>query len=298
MNKQGHLRAGAATFAMLVFLAGCRSQSEVPPPAPVPKSPAPDFDAEIARASELKRPMLVLITESGKSGAEDSAQRLLDSSNLGSNTDRIVSVLLDLRVSRNRATAARFHVVETPVLLCLSPKGVIVSRDEKPLTKDLVLKRIDEVGPQAVELDAKLAMLEDPVIKNATDAKAQLALADFLQGQQNKREAIPHLALVARSDTADPAPRIRAWVDLARAHLWIAEPEKARHEAEALIAVWGPKAPDARAGGKLVLGSQDAKANRTALARREFEEAIAAAPDSVYARQASDELARLPKEEK
>ena len=53
-------------------------------------------------------------------------------------------------------------------------------------------------------------ILEVPVIKNATDVKARLALAGFLQGRQDMREAIPHLASIARSDTADTALRIRA----------------------------------------------------------------------------------------
>jgi hypothetical protein len=298
MIQQWHQRTGAVTLAILVLFAGCRTKSEVPASIPVSSAAAPDLDAAIIQASDTKRPMLVLIVESGKSDADDEAQQLLDAANLGSNSDHIVAVLLDRSVSRNRATAARFHVSETPVLFCLSPKGVIISRDEKPLSMDLVRKRIDEAGPRAVELDAKLALLEEAVAQNATDTTAQLALADFLREQQNMREAIPHLTVVAHSETAATPLRIRAWVDLARAHLWIAEPEKGRHEAEALIAVLGPKAPEAQAGGKLVLATQDAKANRTALARQEFKEATAAAPESVYAREAGEGLARLPKEEK
>jgi hypothetical protein len=244
--------------------------------------------------------MLVLITESGKSDADDSARNLLDAPNLGGKANEIVPILLDLRTSRNRATAARFHALETPVLFCLSPRGVIISRDEKPLTKDLVLKRIDEAEPRARELDAKLAMLEAPVIKNGDDVNARLALAGFLQERQNMREAIPHLASVAHSDSdkLKPELRIRAWVDLARAHYWTAEPEKGRHEAEDLIAAWGARIPEARAGANLVLAGQDARAKRTARARQEYEKAIAAAPDSDYARQARDELAKLPEEEK
>jgi len=103
---------------------------------------------------------------------------------------------------------------------------------------------------------------------------------------------------VARSESANPARRIRAWVELARAHLWIAEPEKGRHEAEDLIAVLGPKAAEARAGGNLVLGLQDANAKRFAVARRELEAAIAAAPESDYAKQAAEAIAKLPGEGK
>ncbi|WP_165223978.1 hypothetical protein [Aquisphaera insulae] len=256
----------------------------------------PDLDGEIARAGELRRPLLVLIAESSKSDADDAARGLLDASNLGSEADRLVPVLLDLRASRNRAMAARFHALETPVLLVLSPGGVVVSRDEKPLTRELVLRRIDEGRLRAGDLDARLALLEAPVTKDGADLKARIALAEFLQGRQNLREAIPHLAAVAHADAADAALRVRAWVDLARAHLWIGEPEKGRHEAESLIA-WGAKAPEARAGGELVLATQDAKAGRTARARQEFQAAIAAAPESDYARLARDGLARLPKGE-
>jgi hypothetical protein len=294
--KRIHLRPGSFCFAILILCAGCGSPGEDSPSAPAAVA-TPDLDAEIARATELDRPMLVLVTESGKSDADDSARGLLDTSNLGSDTNRVVSVLLDLRASRNRATAARFHALETPVLFCLSPRGIIISRDETPLSKALVLKRIGEAESKARELDAKLAMLEKPVLKNGDDVKAQLALAEFLKNQMNMRESIPHLASVAHSDMSDPAVRIRAWVDLARAHYWTAEPEKGRHEAENLIAAWGAKVPEARAGGNLVLAGQDARAKRTARARKEYEEAIAAAPDSDYARQARDELASLPEEE-
>jgi hypothetical protein len=262
----------------------------------LPNAAAPDLDAEIARASEDKRPLLVLVTELGKSGADDDAHAILESSHLKNKTQSVGYVLLDLNVSRNRATAARFHVIDTPLLVCLSPKGVIVSRDEKSLTKDLVLKRIEELGPKAVELDAKLATLRETVVNNSSDFKAQLALADFLRERQNLREAIPHLAAVAHAETAETALRIRAWVDLASAHLWVAEGEKCRHEAEDLIAVLGAKNPEAQAGGKLCLALQDLRGKRTALARQGFLAAIAAAPGSDYAKEASEELARLPKE--
>jgi hypothetical protein len=85
---------------------------------------------------------------------------------------------------------------------------------------------------------------------------------------------------------------------MARAHLWIGEPEKARHEAKDLIATLGPTASEAIAGGNLVLGLQDITAKRYELARREFQAAIAAAPQSAYAAAAADELANLPKESK
>ena len=86
--------------------------------------------------------------------------------------------------------------------------------------------------------------------------------------EQNMREAIPHLASVAQSETVDTTLRIRAWVDLARAHLWIGEAEKGRHQAEALIAEWGHRKPEGLAGGKLVLASHDARGKRIARARQ------------------------------
>ena len=92
--------------------------------------------------------------------------------------------------------------------------------------------------------------------------------------------------------------RVQAWVALARAHLWIAEPEKGRHAAKDLIAVLGPKTPEALAGGDLVLGLQDTNGKRTSLARAEFEAAVSAAPNSIFAQQAAEALAQLPQERK
>jgi hypothetical protein len=261
-------------------------------------APTPDLDAEIARASILRQPILILVTESGQSHADDRARTLFENVAVKSKGESIVPVLLDLSVSRNRAMAARFHITNTPLLLGLSPMGLIVTRDQKPLTKELVRNRINDLAQRAQELDAKLALLEDAAARNGNDPTAQLQLADFLLSHQNAREAIPHLAAVAGSEAADPARRVRAWVELARAHLWIAEPEKARHEAEDLIAALGPKIAEARAGGNLVLGMQDANAKRMAVARQELDAAIAAAPESEYARQAAEALAKFPGEGK
>jgi hypothetical protein len=258
----------------------------------------PDLDAEIARASNLRQPILILVTESGQSQADDRARTLFETFAFKGKGESIVPVLLDISVSRNRAMAARFHVTNTPLLLGLSPMGLIVTRDQEPLKKELLRNRINDVAQRAPELDAKLGLLEASTAKDGNDATAQLELADFLLSQQNAREAIPHLAAVARSEAADPALRVRAWVELARAHLWIFEPEKGRHEASDLIAVLGPTMPEARAGGNLVLGMQDANAKRIAVARRELDAAIAAAPESEYAKQATVALAKFPGEGK
>jgi hypothetical protein len=280
---------GAMIVAATAFLAGCRAA-----PSAVPISPAtPDIDFEIARASAVRQPLLLLVTESGLSPADDAARSLFQSLAARGNFDRAIPVVLDLSASRNRATATRFHATNSPLLFCLSPRGLIVTRDQPPLTKNIILRRLDEVAREAPELDARLALLEAAAEKTR-DSAAELALANFLFAQRNAREAIPRFKAVARSEAADPALRLRAWVDLVRAHFWIAEPEKGRHEAESLIATLGPKTPEARAGGELVLGLQDATGKRFALARREFEEAIAAAPQSAYAKQAAQALAELP----
>ena len=106
------------------------------------------------------------------------------------------------------------------------------------------------------------------------------------------------LAAIAHAETADVHLRVTAWAALARAHLWIAEVEKGRHAANDLLATLAAKTPEALAGAKLVYGLLDARSKRTALARQEFTAAIAAAPQSSFAKEAAEELAKLPHEEK
>jgi hypothetical protein len=289
---------GAVILAGLALLAGCRSASDHAAPGLMPAASAVDLDTHLARASQLRLPILVLVTESGLSQADDHARAVFETATAKGKNSGIEHVLLDVSISRIRAESARFHVTNTPLLLCLTPKGLIVTRDQRPITKELVLDRIAEVVQRAPGLDAKLALLENAAAKNGNDAAAQLELADFLLAQQNARESIPLLASVARSESADTTQRVRAWVELARAHLWIAEPEKGRHEAQELMTVLGPKSMEAYAGCYLALGIQDGSAKRIALARREFQAAMAAAPQSVYAKQAAQALAALPGEAK
>jgi hypothetical protein len=243
----------------------------------------------------LGRPLIVLVAESGQSQADTAALGALESRVVRNESGAALTVVMDLSVSRTRATAARFHALETPLLVCVSPRGVIISRDQKPITKTLILERMREAAEQSPQLDTKLARLEEVADKNKNDVAAQMDLADFLIERQNAFEAIPILAAVAHSEMADASLRIRAWVALARAHLWVAEPEKGRHEAQELMATLGGRAPEARAGGNLVMGSQDANAKRAGLARHEFEEAISSAPDSTYGKQAAAALANLSK---
>jgi hypothetical protein len=265
-----------------------------------PSAAALDLDAEIARAFKDKRPVVVLVADSGQNDADAEPKSLLNASTRSDKSDDVVRLVHDLSVSRNRATAARFHITDTdtPLLVCLSPRGVIVSRDEKPITRELILKRTAEAVKRAPQLDAKLIALEEAAARDDFDAAAHLALADFLLAQQNAREAIPHLAPFAHSFGFGTSVRLHAWIELARAHFWIGEPEKGRHEASDLIDTMGPKSPEALAAGNLVLGLQDANAKRTALARQEFAAAVAAAPKSTYAKQAAEALAKLPKVEK
>jgi hypothetical protein len=262
-------------------------------------APAQPEDGGIAlamgRARESNRPLLVLITERGKSRADDRARALLDSPATAAQGEDAVFLSLDLAVSRNRATAARFHVTNTPLLVSLSSRGIIIGRDEHKLTRALLLRRMEEARRQGPELDRSFAALEAAALTEPGNITAQFALTDFLLAHHNDLEAIPRLSAIAHSPACPPADRVRAWVALARAHLWIAEPEKGRHEADDLVATLGPVTPEAVAGGKLVLGLQDANARRIYLARRELEEAAAAAPESPYGKQAADALAKLPK---
>jgi hypothetical protein len=261
-------------------------------------APTVDLDAELARTSGLNQPLLLLVIDSGNSREDQEVHALFDTTAKKFRDDGFSFTVLDISVSRNRATATRFHLIDTPLLLCLSARGLIVSRDEKPVTKTILLRRIADAPKLSTVLDGQFAMLEKAVTRNPVSgpgsAEAHFELAEFLNGRKNRREAIPHFSFVAHSDSPDVARRVRAWVALAEAHLWIAEPEKARHEASDLIAVLGPKNPEAMAGGNLVLGLQDATGKRFALARREFEAAIGAAPDSEFGKRAAAQLAALP----
>lgn len=256
-----------------------------------------ELGATQARALESGRLVIALIIDPANGAMDNSARAEFLSRRAARTADRgVLLAMLDLSDSRTRATAARFHPVQTPLLLCLSPHGVITSRDQAPITESLILERMRQAPAQSSELDAKLEQLQSAARGTTNGAQAQMQLADFLVEQGNAAEAVPVLATVAHSDTVDSALRIRAWAALAGAHTWIGEAEKGRFEAQALMATLGPANPDARAAGYLVLGNQDAtNAKRFARARREFQEAISAAPDSTYGKQAEAALAGLPR---
>lgn len=277
---------------LIGLLVAVASPAQTPPQeGTAPKT----LDAALAQAAARHTPLLLLVAESGQSHADDAALSLVQSSAVRRRTDSLTVLILDLGVSRNRAVAARFHPIRTPLLLCLSPGGVVISRDEQRLSKKLVLQRTDEALREAPSLDARLAALKSGLKTNGDQVAGQLQLANFLLDHGNAQEAIPYFSTVAHNTADAEALRVRAWVALARAHLWIGEPEKAREEARDLAASLGSRMPEARAGAELILGIHDANLKRPALARQEFEEAIAAAPASSYAKEAVQLMQELRK---
>jgi tetratricopeptide (TPR) repeat protein len=289
MNRIRPKQTAVLAFTALMLLAGCRTE----PKLHFTRNAPVDLQALMVKAAELKLSLVVLVAESGQSRADEKAFGALEFKM--SEFPHCFPIVLDIGNSRNRATAARFHIVETPVLLCLSPEGIIISRDEAPITRKLALKRMNELRRQAPEVDARLDALKQAAAGDSNNAEAKFQLTDFLLAHHNALEAIPYLDGLAHSESSEPAIRIHAWVELGRAHLWIGEAEKARNEANALIATLGAANAGAMAGGKYVLALQDAGSKRYALARQEFQEAISAAPRSDYGKQAAAAQAALPK---
>lgn len=291
---------GASFLLLGITLAGCASEPQGPEQVAVAAALSKaqvvhDLDAEQAQACRAKLPVLALIYEAGKSDADESAYSVLHDKSLRPDLANVLVTQLDVGVSRTRATVTRFHAIETPVLLCLSSRGIIVSRDEKTITRERLLERVRNVEKVGPELDAQLETLEKAAAANPSDFEARLKLADFWSAHTNAREAIPHLEAVSRAEPADVALRTRAWVEEVRAHFWIAEAEKARHTAAEMIQTLGPRSPDARAAGKFVLGEYEVKGRHKELGLRELDEAIAAAPDSLYGKQAAELKAKLAK---
>jgi hypothetical protein len=285
-------KQSAATVICLALLAGCRAGGNGTTPPQQEYARIVDLDPAIANAHG--HPIVLLIGEFGPAGKDCSSRGLLTDPAVQDLKDGCDLLTIDLGISRNRAAAARFHTVQTPVLVCLSSKGIVVSRDVGNIDGNLLIKALAGLSSRAADLDAKFDALQNAVASNNTDPTARLALANFLLNQGNDREAIPFFKAVADADAVETGMRVEAWVAMARCHLWIAEPEKARHDAKALIAILGPNSNEAIAGGNFVLGLQDATAKRFTLARQEFEHAVSAAPESVYARQAAASLSQLP----
>jgi tetratricopeptide (TPR) repeat protein len=241
-----------------------------------------DLDAELARARRESRPVLVLVTEAGRSPRDDEARALLGDETVRACAADWIVVDLDLNGSRGRAAASRFHAAPMPLVLCLSPHGVVLSRDGR-VTRELVLARMNEAERLAPRLDAELEAL---AIHADSGVRARMDLAEFLDAHFNWHAAIPHFAAVWKSDSADLELRVRAAAAEAQAHHLIGEPEKERHVAEELIATLGATSPAARAAGYYLLGARDLRAQHEAEAVRNLDQAVAAAPDSDFGLQA------------
>ena len=209
MHVRTTLRPSATA---LVLIAGCHDRSPAKPAAVVVDD----------------RPTAILITTGSDGPADRDGQGF-----------NFVHLALD--DSANRAAAARHHVTDAdcPVLLCLTPGGVIVSRDGGPVTADLVRRRVATAAADGPAIDGQRAALARAVPDGGPPAR--LRLAAFLHAHRNEWEAIPPLAAVAHDPAVDVPTRVRAWVDLVRAHQWVGEPEKGRHEAQHLLAALGPR---------------------------------------------------------
>jgi hypothetical protein len=278
------------TLALLLLAGGCYDNRGSSPS--LQKDSSESFDDALAKAHQANKPLAVLVIDPDRGSADRSAQKVFESA-LASRSD-VASLVLDLRASRNRAAAAPLHALDVPTLICLSPKGIIVSRDEGFFTQALVREQIDRAIEISAQLDRRFSELQTKAVASPNDVKLQMDVADFLLAQHNDQLAIPYLKRVADDEQADLDNRIRAWVALGRAYLWDVEPEKARHCAQALIETLGPRSPEALAGGNLVRGLQDTKAKRWGRAREEFTAAVKAAPESAYGREAASLLAKLP----
>ena len=272
---------------------GCHEPELRPATGPTePLASIESFDlyaTAVERSRQVDRPLVILVVQTDRGEADRTAAEALFSILSPANLFelQVLPLLLDLNTSRNRATAGPLHALERPTLVVHSVRhGILLSRSEGAITADLVRQRSAEALPLSVAADAqyeRLAAAGDP-----------RATADFLLAHHNDKQAIPLLFRLAHDESAPMAERVRAWVQLGRSHLWVVEPEQARHAAQALIAELGPRAPEAVAGGNLIRGLQDAKAKRYGRSADEFRAAVAAAPTSPYGVEAAEQLSKLP----
>ena len=276
------------------ILAGCHSAPQPPPPST--PSPTASLENAATDAQATHRPLAILVIDSTRSDADRTALAAFHSTT--AKDQSIIPVVLDLTSSRNRAAAAPLHALDGPTLICQSPASIIISRDTQSITADLVRRRIDQAKQEGPQLDQELAQLNTAARANPNDVAARMDLAAFLLAHDNDQQALAPLDSVAHDQSADLPIRIQAWVAAGKAHLWIGEPEKARHSAQALIATLGPQSPDAIAGGNLVRGLQDKRAKRYDRAQDEFVAAVAASPASIYGKQARISLDQLKRGEK
>jgi tetratricopeptide (TPR) repeat protein len=261
------------------------------PPATARASP--DLDAALARARVAKRPLVVVVTDSGATATAARLRALVADARIQGALAKLETIKLDLDVSRSRATALRLHVEDAPAVLGFSSRGLVVARDEKVESEKAILELVAETERRGAELDDELSRLEAPLVSNPDDPGARSAIASFYLAHEAWRAAIPHLDALANSGRLPAAERVRAFADLARSYFATDDPEKGRRAAKALLARLGPTSPEARAAAHLLLGVRDGELGRTATALHELEEAIKDAPDSNYAQEAREARARL-----
>jgi hypothetical protein len=277
-----------AVFAGLLGIAGCQDG-----PRASAVTVMTDVDAGGAAAQARGCPLVVLVVDPER-GPDDAAATEQMRAGLAHAGVPAIAVVLDLGDSRNRAIATRYHLVEAPILVALSAHGVQAARSVGPVTADAVRAMASATAAQGPGLDAQFAVLQAATTAPGAGAAADQALADFLTGHGNEREAVPILAALRTATDATPAQRRAALVAEVRAHFWIGEPEKARHLAQAFIAAAGATDPEDRAAGLYALGSYEATGRHRDLGLGELDQAIAAAPASMYGQLARAERARYP----
>jgi hypothetical protein len=231
----------------------------------------PDLDAALERARSLTRATLLVVTDSGAPALDARVREILRDARVQARTAKLEVAELDLDLSRSRAAALRFHVTDAPALVSFSPGGRIVARDDKVESAETVLAHLDQAELAGTALDEALAALEAKIAAQPDDLDARRALASELLAHQSWREAMTHLQTLAHAERLDVPSRVGAWVDLARAHFAIGEPEKGRRSAKELLAQLGPGSPEARSAGNLLLGVRDGELGRVRLALEELD---------------------------
>lgn len=260
---------------------------------PVEPAPAPDIEADFARARAKGKPAVVVVTDSGEPEVARRVRAVLGDDRVRARLAGVEVVTLDLGGSRARAAALGLHVERAPAVLALSAGGRIVARDAQVASAGSVAALLEGAARDGPAVDAVIASFAAKVAADAGDVAARQALATTLLAHEAWREAAPHLEAVAASENVDVARRVGAWVALARARFASGEPEKGRRAAKELLARLGLTSAEARAAGNLLLGVRDGELGRRARALEELERAEGEAPGSAWAREARAERERL-----
>ena len=302
------MRALVCVVPVLALALGCSSgEKSAEPEKPDYSSTAGlDLERALANARSSHKPLVVEVFADSNRGSLPTRVPFDLSIPVGDPDVRVKLAEFELcQASSKTFDADRFHVV-APALVYLSSKGVIIGRDEGELTKDALLKSLDQAKSAGRELDIELASLEarlaDSLDGNGPrrdlDVTANRALADFYIAHQNWSEAHLPLRIIANSGNAPPPMRVRAFVDIGRGLLWVGDSEGARGYADELEKGLGKTTPDAVAGARLIQGEIEAEANRKDEALKKLDEAVRASPDSVYGKRAKQERERLESEKK